>query len=379
MRALTTSVAWLALGLGLVLGGPGCGGGGAGPGAPVDPAALFAGTYGFMSFGANASPPGSESWSAGWGTVDADGVGEFDAATWANVEGTQSSSSTPGLDYTVDAARVWRWHFPSAPGNELVQGGITADGSVVGGAVHPAAADPAWLVLVRRGGAAFTNASLSGRYRIGSILFSAGSGSCSVHHGYIDFDGLGPPGDAAGVVRENEGGVVSLPGTIIATYTVAATGAVTMNFPFGLALQGTLLAGGDLLVLSGFDAGVPASPWALVLVRESSGVTDATLTGNYFALGFSDRLTSGLYACQTGTIAANGAGNFTINWTEHQEGTSVPVSTAATYATMPDGRLHVTKTGGETLEGGVSGDGRFAVVAGGRVAGEDPELWFLFR
>jgi hypothetical protein len=104
------------------------------------------------------------------------------------------------------------------------------------------------------------------------------------------------------------------------------------------------------------------------------GVSDATFHSTYFAVLAAGGTTSGLHALTSrGTLSANGAGIASHTSTGNDTGTITgPDTLVSTYDVAADGTLELTALSVPFARGGISADGRFALlgsVAPGAVPG----------
>lgn len=342
----------------------------------LPPAALFDGTYFYQALAGNFSVPTGYSW---WGDLTADGVSEITGGTLGSNDGAGGifAGAVPAIPYTIDAARRMTWPG-GAPFN--LEGGIAADGSVATMGSIGLTGWPGLAILVRRGGT-FDLASLNDTYHLNGFC-SNGSTDASFW-GTVTFDGLG---GANQTISFNGNGTVVGPSPNMAEiYTVAADGTTTYTFGPPLRIQGGVLLGGDLVVLTG--ATVAAGPPCLfVLIRQSAAASASTLSGNYHIGAFfadAPPAPPPNYSSFTGTGSSDGVSTLTTNvgGTINIDGgvTSFPLAvTNDSYTVSADGTLTLT-TVGTTLVGAVSPTGAYAVVAGGTTTGSLPQLWFLVR
>ena len=124
--------------------------------------------------------------------------------------------------------------------------------------------------------------------------------------GLVDFDGLG--GWTSSSWWNVDGAITaSAPGA--GTYEVDPDGSCRIRFGAGAELAGVVHPGGNLVVVSG---GTAAGNWptTYVLVRRSSGVTAATVTGSYALVGLGYDPGDDEFISRTGTVVADGAGGF---------------------------------------------------------------------
>jgi cysteine-rich repeat protein len=341
----------------------------------LPPAALFNGTYFYQALAGNFPVPAGYSW---WGDLIADGVSEITGGTlsWNNGAGGIFSDAAPEISYTVDAARRMTW-----PGGGAfnLQGGIATDGSVATMSSIGETGWPGLAILVRRDGT-FDLGSLNDTYHLSAFCTNLANEVAA--WGTSTFDGFG---GADEVISVNTNGTVVGPSPNTAqTYTVAADGTTTYTFGGGnLPIQGGILLGGDLVVLSGTTT--PDAPCLFVLIRQSTAASASTLSGDYHIGAFvaDAGAPPPNFSSFTGTGSSDGVGTVTTNTggTINVDGAVGPFPAAMTndpYTVAADGTLSVT-VGGTTLKGAVSPTGDYAVLAGGTTLGSFPQLWFFVR
>jgi cysteine-rich repeat protein len=340
----------------------------------LPPAALFNGTYFYQAFAGNFPAFTGYSW---WGDVVADGVNQITGGTlgWNDGAGGISSGPVPALSYTVNAARRMTWPV-GGPFN--VQGGIAIDGSVATLSSIGATGWPGLSILVRRGGT-FDLGSLNGTYSLSGLLSDV-SGDFAIW-GTVVFDGIGGANESFMV---NRNGTQAGPFDTAQSYTVAADGTTTYtSAPANVPIQGGILMGGDLVVLTGTT--VVGPPSLIILIRQSAAASASTLSGNYHigAFVFDVGAPPPYFSSFTGTASSDGVNTLTTNvgGTINVDGVVGPWPPSVTndaYTVLPDGTLTMT-TAGTTLVGSVSPTGAYAAVAGGMTAGSIPQLWFMVR
>ena len=352
---------------GLLLALIGCGGGAgdAGPGS----AALFSGAYEMVGFSGVAGVPDEAT--AFWGTAVGDGAGMTTAAGMIteNRNGvvTGPDADTPTA-YTLTADRRITFEFGGTP---LHTGGISADGTVVCFGSVLGGSAPAIGILGKKSGV-FSDASLSGLYHLCAFAYNATPEDEAVF-GTVTFDGLG---GAASNTTSNVAGVVSPPVAGINTYAVGPDGAMSMSL-FGELLRGQILAGGELITLSGATAA--GFPVIAVLVQGSMGAANAQLSGTYHSIAMTaDPGAGDVWLSTTGTFSSDGGGAFSVGaFTTNADSVTTsfpPFPGSLPYVVNPSGRL----TWGNYV-GGVSPSGNFATFAGSTSRPGSPEMWFLLR
>lgn len=368
MRAAWTCVLVALLALGLVPGTTGCGSGGAV--VVVPPGALFTGPYFLLAFLGDDDTP--DEGRAIWGDFSADGAGgmSFGAAS-SNANGVTASGGGGAGLYTLDASGVLEWQTPSAL--PFYRGGLSSDGAVCGLTSVSAPLPPLLVLGLRRGGT-FDAASLAGTWHAVGFSYDHGALLDVSWWGTVDFDGAGT-GTASRTT--NTAGGIAGPAMNAGAYVVAPDG--TLHYThFGAPLQGGILAGGGLAVLTGTTT-AGGWPTLLILVRAATAATAATLTGTYHAVGM-EAPNAGVpeWRSYLTTAAADGAGSITIHTgLSNSDGmVAAQPGGTTTYGVAANGALTVA---GGTQVGGVSASGRFAAFAGGTGAGNAPNVWFLLR
>jgi hypothetical protein len=287
-----------------------------------------------------------------------------------NTNGVLGGPTSPGaaIPYTVDALRTFTWNL----GTPALRGGVSADGSVACLASILAGLDPAMFVMGRKSGT-WSNADLAGLYFL--CFFAYLNPSDSAIFGTAVLDGAG--GVSGGTVMENLDGAPIGPSATMLTYAAAADGSLTGSF-FGLAATGAILAGGELILLSGGTVAAD-DPFLLLLVKAGAGLSNASLNGSYFAVGLeADTGPPPQWTSQTLSLTMDGAGGIAINGgTRSEDGVIFPVPPGVSdYTVAANGALTV-ETG--TFEGGVSPSGNYAIFAGGTGVGDAPTMFFLMR
>lgn len=342
----------------------------------LPPAALFNGTYFYQALAGNFPVPAGYSW---WGDLMADGVSEITGGTleWNDGAGGILSGPAPEISYTVDAARRMTW-----PGGGAfnVQGGIATDGNVATMSSIGAMGWPGLAILVRRGGT-FDLGSLNDTYHVsGFCSFGIPDGT---FWGTATFDGNGAANES---LLGNGNGVLALPVNAAQTYTVAVDGTTTYTTvgPNQSPMQGGILLGGDLVVLTGATVAGPAT-CLVVLIRQSTAASASTLSGDYHIGAFLADASAPPpnFSSFTGTGSSDGVSTVTTNMggTINVDGVVGPWPAAVTndsYTVAADGTLSVT-IAGTTLVGAVAPTGDYAVLTGGTTMGSFPQLWFLVR
>ena len=235
------------------------------------------------------------------------------------------------------------------------------------------------IYLTLRRGSGQTDASLSGGYRGCSLGFITGVSKPEAGTGSYTFGG---DGTWSATFRTNVDGEVFGPHTYnLGTYTVAAAGGTNLLFDSGFTERGQLLAGGDVLCVSG---GIVTGHSLLshYFVREGSGMGTASLSGTYAVVGLFYDFGPGVldWVGVGGTLTADGAGRYTATLRKNEETfISDPYTETGTYTVSATGHLVVTKGDGQVYEGGLSPDRTFGVYGGGTSTGSMPGVFFLVR
>ena len=366
MRYLATTVL-----LGCLL-AVGCG---TGSGGGSGPEALFVGDY--WAFEVSAPRFGStvgRTFQTSWGIGTSDGVSnlaldfEWSEAEYYNV---RECTYTIGTDHAL--------RIECAYPIESVVGGIEPLGRVgVGGTVGDWDPPRVAIFLARIG--TFDDATIAGTYHLAGVTQHPATnyGSNVLSDCRLTFDGYGFL-DATDFTWTawNSRRTETPPSTL--TYAVGAEGGLWMDDLEGdPLLRGGVLAGGALAIAVG-SCGDWDEDNLYVLVRESQGLTAASLDGEWWMVGFQSDFRG--VRSFTGVFTADGSGGCGF---EGQENHDLTVGSAGPFAwlyrVLPDGELQLTDPDGRQLVGGLSGDRAFFAVAGG---GWDPmqehgQAWFLF-
>ena len=116
-----------------------------------------------------------------------------------------------------------------------------------------------------------------------------------------------------------------------------------------------------------------------VMTRQGAGHATADMEGYWFITGFGHDLASNSYYAFEGVLGSNALGDTSI-LVQSSDGTDLTVdpALAGSVSLAADGTLELN-TGGPIFRGGVSADGRYAVMTGGAVGGDDPVILFLMR
>jgi hypothetical protein len=188
-------------------------------------------------------------------------------------------------------------------------------------------------------------------------------------------DGVSTLTDAGST--ENANGVISLdPGGPVIPYSLTAEGVLSLldglgteHFRGGATLGGKLFAVGAVLSLS-------PSEVALTLgLQKGSGLSNATLTGDYHSCYFGTA--GGSHVGVVGTAAFDGSGGVGLGTTlANTDGViSGPSFGLGTYNVAADGTFAL----GPPYRGGVGAGGDYAIAGGGVTAGSLNLTWVFIR
>lgn len=366
MRSALTACVLLIAAAGLVLSSGGCGGGDGTPGPGTD---AFVGTYHY--FGLVGAETPATLLVAQWGTVTADGMGSF---TLSSTDNNLGAIVGPGSDtflYTIGADRSIGWRDA---GPDFLRGGISANGRLVVLGDSADGRQPAMAVLLRREGT-YSVASLNGDYHLAGWMHNVPSGENSSHFGFATFNGAGA---GTYVGPGNIEGTLPAVGALAFSYTVAADGALQMDFTTW-SWVGGVVAGGELVVVSGATDGGDF-PVLQAFVKESTAASLATISGDYFVAGMEHDFTTPGFRSSGGKATADGLGGIQLTLTQNDEGTVTTNPTAAaTYDVDIDGEVTLTTGGGEDYGGGVTPSGDVVILGGPNTPGAEPGFFFLIR
>ena len=347
-----------------------CGGSGGGnpPAGTILTVADYDGTY-FIVFKTSGTT-GTPEVLATTGTLTTDGAGNAAHSHTINHEGTVSGPSTTDYEYSVAADGALDLRIGTTL---FARGGLSSDGrcALLGNMVPGTL--PGVLVQLRREGLHGLS-SLSGAYHYVELTYSPLGTASITFSGSVTFDGAGA-GTASAMA--NAMGTISGPLGGPISYTVIGDGTSTFTLGSGV-LEGGVADGGAVAIWGGATNG-PESPGIAVAIKAASAAGLATLQGSYWIVGLARDPVSDDFRSFHGTAVADGIGNVTLLSTSNTEGviaTEPPQPT--TYTVAPNGKLTVA-AGGDALVGGVSADGRFAVVGGGTTPGSEPTICVLCR
>jgi hypothetical protein len=149
--------------------------------------------------------------------------------------------------------------------------------------------------------------------------------------------------------------------------------------PTGLDLEGGISAGNDMGLWSGNMSSGGTPPAVAAALREATSAGLATFQGEYWIVCLARDPVSGDFRSFHGTASANGAGSVILTSTANTEGTitAEPPQTT-TYSVAANGKFTVD-AGGDAIQGGISQDGKYAILGGGTVAGSAPTICVLCR
>ena len=317
-------------------------------------AATLDGSYYFASF--NISKYADELYD-----VNFNGAGNYDGNLTANVNGAISSSTATGT-YTV------------APNSEQIRV-LTSGGNNIGGILGADGDAFVWLantsngqlpalvagVKALQGGSA---ASVDGHWT-GVTLEGGASKPLDDQLISVTFSS----GTFSGTKTQNTGGTITT-GSVSGSYTLSANGALAAGPYF----RGAVGADRDLAVLADIVSGEPGTT---ILVRQGTGVSDATANGVYAVVGLgpTNKASDGaLY-----TIFLDGAGHYSGTYVDNHNGNVTTGNLASgTYSVNSDGKLIAVGSDGKTYDGALSADGN-AMVLAGVTSGEKPTIFVGVR
>lgn len=356
-----------------------CGGGGGGDPVPPGPEAVLQGVYHaqVLALSWPVSGPGMgdpEYPSCEWGTATADGAGLLELDLTRNVDGEiDPDPAEATVAYTVDPDGSLGFLDRADPSVRFLAGRVAPDGRLATVAKCVADQQPAVVLLERRDGMSYGDATVSGLYV--TCGFFASPAATAVYGGVS----IGAPGTGTATLATNkEGGVVAASSSPLA-YSVASNGATTLSIGALTDLAGGTFLGGDLVVVAG--AGIDGKPPTLIaFVRASSDRTEADFSGRYAIVGWQYDVSAGDYIAMAGTLTADGAGTYTTSITmTNGDVVLEDVAGGGAYDVSSVGVLLVSNTLGDVYTGGLSPDGSFAIAAGAIDTGHDPAFFFLYR
>ncbi len=335
---------------------------------------LFRGQYA-MAQVLGSEDGGSETFRATWASVDADGIHDIRGAPKVNYQGNiaQHTYDTLGTFAVEEDRRFTKETWFAGIDHEL---GILSEAGDLGiMAMVSATAYPSLRLFARREPGPYNDASLSGLYHLVGYGSTVAGDNTFAEWGTVTFDGAGTGTSETSI---NQEGATFGPVNIPITYGVDGDGAMTLGFAGGLALEGYVAVGGDVLVLGGATV-AGDHPRIMVLVRAGAGLGDADLDGSYTWAGLAQDVPTNHYRTHAGRMIADGMGSADRSGRRKLE-------TLAEWMTPDTVTTTVAPNGGLTLLAGIteyigalSPDGRFAILAGPTNAGQDPSIWFLLR
>lgn len=345
---------------------PACGGGGDdGPAVPSTQNGLLSGVYHYVSFGGNSAPAHDDASRSGTATFD--GLGGVSLSWTENSDGTIGSLAQ-NWTYSIAADGTLT---ATTPGGTVLAGHVQSNGDVALAARISAGAFPMQAVFVRKGGATFGTADLTGDYWTGSFSCDPAGPTHASRTGTVTFDGAGA---STSSLAEDAEGVITAT-TPTGTYAVAADGTLTY-VSGGETFTGGLLAGAGVAVAASTSGG--SRPQVMVFLRKSGAFTTASFTGPHALCGFEFDLTvPTTHQSSSGTVTPSGMGAAPFSLTVDAEGTIVPVSGSSVYTVTPDGTLTVT-LGVDTLRGGLPPGAGLTFLAPVS-SGSDPRLHLLLK
>jgi len=352
----------------------GCGSSGGSPGGGGAVPNLFHGDYYVQMLGV--SNLTVDEGSTLWGVWNSDGFGTVAGSTNVNLDGTVYLGGSGGpWTYTIGAGRSVAWQLSG--GTSTFEGGISADGSILGITETSSPSIPYAGLLLRRGGA-FTVDSLTGNYHVVGFVKGIGSDSTAGFSGAALLAG----GVSDTTLEINSDGVIVPASGFIGAYGIAANGDLSWTVDSGAGslfgiYEGGVLDGGDVAIAAGGSS--PGDvPFMSFLMRHATSASLATFAGTYHVVGFVKSL-GPTYDAVVGAIVADGSGNVTFTLKRNQDGVVAYFpAVGATYTVEPDGALKVLGWLGG-LTGGVLQDGSMGILGGGTLPGDAPGCFFFYR
>jgi hypothetical protein len=304
-------------------------------------------------------------------TATFDGVGSFSDTYISNISQTIGSGTETAVPYTVAANTA---QIPVlTTGGDNIGGILGANGDVfVWLANNTSGQQPAIAVGVKPL-QSVTLASLTGTW-VGPSLTSSTSLYGSLSTSTVNSDGsiTGSQTNlsAAGVV--STAALSGGPGTV----AVGNGGEITSGGTGGG--SGYLSADGDLLFQT-YVTGTNNDPGLTALVKQSSGLSLATLNGVYAVVALGGPATNDTDG-QLYTLYAHGDGTFTVTYRSNAAGViKTTGEDAGTYTVDANkGTMTVTASGGDPLAGQVSADGNVFVL-GHYTTGQEPKMYVGVR
>lgn len=193
--------------------------------------------------------------------------------------------------------------------------------------------------------------------------------------GTFAFDGSGNV--TINAVTENSGGTITNPAQISGTYSVTASGSVTITPSSGDALMGYVSTDGNTMVVEDLTSGDTTPSIAIAVKEGASTYSAASLNGTY---AFATLSNSGVGQGELGTFVFDGSGNVTISPVAENSGGAVtnPTQVSGTYSVTAGGSVTITPSSGSVLTGNLSADDS-TVVAEDLTSGDSPSIAVLLE
>jgi hypothetical protein len=189
-------------------------------------------------------------------------------------------------------------------------------------------------VLVKKGGAGYSNSSLTGKYHFTLIGQNNNDPGARAEIGLFDFDGVG--NWTLDGTKSTLAGAANVADTRLGTYSVNPDGTFTLNT--APPIRGVIKDTGDALVLSGVDDVNDQ----LIIYAVRAGTTtfsNASLNGPYFSTSLS--MSTGPFIPMTTAcyweINFNGSGGYYAHWQCSPGPRTISTSGYGTYSVSPDG------------------------------------------
>jgi hypothetical protein len=351
----------------LALASCGGGGGGGGGGVPPGDESLLSGDY-FMWLLYSQDDTPDEGGSL-WGEVSADGMGGLTGTTTENGAGSVTGGiALPATAYTVAPSRATALTF----GTFGFTGWTNAAGTLLATGSTTAAFDPSIIALLKLG-SGFNLGSLSGDYHVTGYIVN-GTGEAITYWGNAAFNGAGTVTITAATNTE---GTVVPPIAVTATYSITASGRLTIVFPGGGdTFTGSILPDGELALVAGSTVN-GGDPGAFAFIPKATTAANSTLSGSYQLIGLERDGSS--FTSLTGEANASGINAITATFTRNQGGViSTSGPDVVDYSVTGDGTLTVDATA-DMMMGGVSPSGAYAILSGPSAPGSSPDFLVLMR
>ena len=217
---------------------------------------------------------------------------------------------------------------------------------------------PIFDVDIKQGQSNFTNANVSGAYRLVSYEDSGTNGNLMT----VTFDGAG---NFSGSGTRNQSGTITNV-TTTGTYTVSPEGSMTLSPTGGTPLNGGVSADGNTLEFSQMTAG--HSPDTTIAIKQGqTNGTNGSLDGTYKLFNY-DGSSNNVALL---TLVADGAGNVAGTQVVNSAGVIANSAIATTYTVSADGTVTIDNGSDPPLLGYLSADG-YTVVATDMHVGDFP-------